>query len=52
VVFDPQEIRDEATLENPFRLSWGIKNLIVNGQPTIVNEEIIPDVFPGHVLRY
>jgi N-acyl-D-amino-acid deacylase len=42
VVFDPSEVQDLATLENPFQYSRGINTVIVNGklafqenQPTI-----------------
>jgi len=32
VIFDPAEIEDRATFENPFALSKGIKYVIVNGE--------------------
>jgi N-acyl-D-aspartate/D-glutamate deacylase len=32
VVFDPEQIRDVATFEDPNRLSVGVRDVIVNGQ--------------------
>ncbi|MEK6320613.1 MAG: D-aminoacylase [Acidobacteriota bacterium] len=35
VVFDPQQIRDVATFEDPNRLSVGMRYVLVNGEPVI-----------------
>ncbi len=38
VVFDPEQIHDEATFDDPHRYSCGIKYVFVNGQPAVWNE--------------
>lgn len=35
VIFDPAEIEDKATFENPFNVSKGIKYVIVNGEVAV-----------------
>lgn len=37
VVFDPAAIQDHATFKEPHQLSTGVKDVFVNGVPTIVN---------------
>jgi dihydroorotase/N-acyl-D-amino-acid deacylase len=50
VVFDPDQIRDEATFEQPNRLSVGMQYVLVNGVPVIA-EGKATDALPGKVLR-
>jgi dihydroorotase/N-acyl-D-amino-acid deacylase len=50
VVFDPNEIRDVATFENPNQLSVGMRYVLVNGVPVIA-EGKITNALPGKVLR-
>ncbi|MGH9761838.1 MAG: amidohydrolase family protein, partial [Blastocatellia bacterium] len=50
VVFDPRQIEDLATYENPNRLSVGIRDVLVNGQFVIVNGEETK-LLPGRPLR-
>ncbi len=50
VLFDPQEIVDMATYENPHQLAKGIRCVFVNGQLTVEDGEL-KGVLPGHVLR-
>ncbi|MCX6731651.1 MAG: amidohydrolase family protein [Candidatus Parcubacteria bacterium] len=50
VVFDPQEISDYATYDNPFQYSRGIKDVLVNGTPVLDNEKLTGRL-PGYVLR-
>jgi N-acyl-D-amino-acid deacylase len=50
VVFDPNEIADRATYENPFVRSAGIRHVVVNGRAVIRNGEITR-ALPGRVLR-
>lgn len=37
VVFDPEEVRDRATFDDPHQYSQGIRHVFVNGTPTVVN---------------
>lgn len=50
VIFDPQVIRDEATIENPYQYSKGVEWVIVNGKVVVKNGEITNDK-PGEVIR-
>jgi N-acyl-D-aspartate/D-glutamate deacylase len=49
-IFDPQQIRDVATFENPNQLSVGIQYLLVNGVP-VISEGKPTNALPGKVLR-
>lgn len=50
VVFDPQQIRDVATFEDPNRLSVGIRHVLVNGQAVIAAGKQT-NALPGRPLR-
>jgi dihydroorotase/N-acyl-D-amino-acid deacylase len=50
VVFDPDQIRDVATFDNPNRLSEGMEFVLVNGTPVIENGKMT-GALPGRVLR-
>ena len=50
VVFDPEEIFDYATYDNPLQYSQGIKDVLVNGTPVLDNEKFTGQL-PGYVLR-
>lgn len=50
VVFDPREIRDVATFEDPNRLSVGMRYVIVNGQAVIFEGRQTKSL-PGRALR-
>ena len=50
VVFDPAEIRDMATFEEPNQLSVGMDYVLVNGVPVIAGGKAT-DALPGRVLR-
>jgi dihydroorotase/N-acyl-D-amino-acid deacylase len=49
VVFDPEQIRDVATFENPNQLSVGMKYVLVNGVPVIAEGQMT-NALPGKVL--
>jgi len=49
-IFDPEQIRDVATFENPNQLSVGIQYLLVNGVPVIAGGKAT-NALPGKVLR-
>jgi N-acyl-D-amino-acid deacylase len=50
VVFDPQQIRDVATFEDPNRLSVGMRFVLVNGEP-VVFAGTQTNALPGRPLR-
>ncbi len=49
VIFDPQAITDQATYDDPHRLSRGIEYLFVNGEAIIYNGSSSKK-FPGQLL--
>jgi len=51
VVFDPNEVRDMATFENPHRYPEGMKFVIVNGAVTIENGKHTKER-AGQVIRH
>jgi N-acyl-D-amino-acid deacylase len=50
VVFDPAEIHDVATYENPNQLSVGMEYVLVNGVP-VIDAAKMTGARPGQVLR-
>ena len=50
VVFNPNEIRDLATFENPNQLSVGMRYVLVNGVP-VIEDGKQTNALPGKVLR-
>jgi N-acyl-D-amino-acid deacylase len=50
VVFDPDQIRDLATFENPNQLAVGMAYVLVNGVPVIADGRMT-NALPGKVLR-
>jgi N-acyl-D-amino-acid deacylase len=50
VVFDPEQIRDLATFENPNQLSVGMEYVLVNGV-LVISKGKATDALPGKVLR-
>lgn len=50
VVFDPKEVKDLATVENPYQYSEGIECVVVNGQVALDNGNIM-DQRAGQVIR-
>jgi N-acyl-D-amino-acid deacylase len=49
-IFDPQELHDVATFENPNQLSAGIQYLLVNGVP-VISQGKGTSALPGKALR-
>jgi N-acyl-D-amino-acid deacylase len=50
VVFDPDEIRDNATFEKPHQLASGVVHVFVNGVQVLANGEHT-GALPGRVVR-
>ncbi|MDD2766715.1 MAG: D-aminoacylase [Candidatus Moranbacteria bacterium] len=51
VIFQPDNIADRATIEEPYQYSTGISFVIINGQFALANDTLIPDARYGMVLR-
>jgi N-acyl-D-amino-acid deacylase len=49
-IFDPEQLHDVATFENPNQLSVGIQYLLVNGVP-VISQGKTTAALPGRVLR-
>ncbi len=50
VVFDPAEIQDRATFEEPHQLSTGVRHVLVNGVP-VVSHGAHTGAKPGRLVR-
>ncbi len=50
VVFDPRQLHDVATFEDPNRLSVGIRDVLVNGEPVVLAGRQT-GALPGRPLR-
>ena len=50
VIFDPAEISDKATYDNPHQYASGIFHVIVNGELAVENDEVV-GATSGQVLR-
>ncbi len=51
VIFDPDEIHDEATFAEPNKLSVGMRFVLVNGVP-VIEEGKMTNALPGMVVRH
>ncbi|NIS91381.1 MAG: amidohydrolase family protein, partial [Woeseiaceae bacterium] len=49
-VFDPDEIIDTATFEDPHQYALGVHHVLVNGVPVLV-DKAMTGARPGRVLR-
>ena len=50
VIFDPDEIQDHATYDQPHRYATGVSHVLVNGTPVLYEGEHTGS-FPGMVVR-
>jgi dihydroorotase/N-acyl-D-amino-acid deacylase len=50
VIFDPANVRDRATFDNPNQLSEGMEYVLVNGVP-VIEQGKMTGKLPGKVLR-
>jgi N-acyl-D-amino-acid deacylase len=50
VVFDPAQIRDEATFESPHHFSVGVDSVVVNGS-VVLRDGVMTEALPGRALR-
>ncbi len=50
VIFDPANVRDHATFDNPRQLATGVLHVLVNGTPVLRDGEPT-GATPGQVVR-
>ena len=50
VIFDPAQLRDLATFDNPNQLSEGMQYVLVNGVP-VISEAKMTNALPGQVIK-
>ncbi len=50
IVFDPNQLRDKATFDDPHQFSEGMLSVVVNGVPVLLDGGIT-SALPGRVLR-
>jgi len=50
ILFDPKDFRDNASFENPKRLSSGLDWVFVNGKPVLRHGKV-QRIHPGHLIR-
>jgi N-acyl-D-aspartate/D-glutamate deacylase len=50
-VFDPAQVIDNATFENPAQASSGIVHVLVNGTPVVRDRRLVSGVAPGRGVR-
>ena len=50
VVFDPQNVQDRSTYEDPHHFSEGVAHVIVNGQ-FVLRDAKMTGALPGRILR-
>jgi len=50
-IFDPEQIFDQATYEEPAKYSKGINYVIVNGTIVVQEGRLLDEVFPGKAVR-
>ena len=46
-VFDPAQIRDRATYQNPAQASIGVHHVLIGGVPVVEDGRLVEGVFPG-----
>ena len=51
VVFDPQTVIDRGTYADPARSPQGIRHVIVNGTPVLVDGQLLDNARPGRAVR-
>jgi N-acyl-D-aspartate/D-glutamate deacylase len=50
-IFDPEEIIDQATYDEPAKYSKGISYVLVNGTIVVNKGQLQDGVFPGKAVR-
>ena len=50
VIFDPENIKDKATYENPFKFAEGMEWVIVNGRP-VIEKGVFTGALNGKIIK-
>jgi len=50
-IFDPQQIIDKSTFQDPAKYSEGIKFVLVNGVPIVKDGQLQAGIYPGRSIR-
>lgn len=50
VMFDPKEIKDNSTLQNPYQLASGVEYVFVNGSAKMADQKLV-STLPGEFLK-
>jgi N-acyl-D-aspartate/D-glutamate deacylase len=50
-IFDPQQIIDKSTFQDPAKYSEGIKFVLVNGVPIVKDGQLQSGIYPGRPIR-
>ena len=50
IIFNPEEINDYSTYENPFRFAEGIEYVFINGEIVLINSELTGR-FAGRIIK-
>lgn len=50
-IFDPEEIIDQATYDEPSKYSKGIKYVLVNGMVVVNDGKLMDGLYPGRAVR-
>ena len=51
VVFDPETVTDNSTMEDPGAPTTGIPYVLVNGSVVVEDSTVLQGVFPGEPVR-
>ena len=51
VVFNPDTIIDKGTFEDPAQYSEGVRHVLVNGTPVLIEGALVEGVSPGRAIR-
>ena len=50
-IFDPEEVVDKATFDDPLQPSAGIPFVLVDGVAVVKNSQLVDGIFPGRAAR-
>jgi hypothetical protein len=51
VAFDLETVSEQGTFTQPNRAAVGMRHVIVNGTPVVLDGELVRDALPGQPIR-